>query len=319
MEQWQPSASLSHLRLRAQVLSQIRQFFIERQVLEVETPILSQHTVTDLHIDSFKTLYHQGQQQRNYYLQTSPEYAMKRLLAAGSGPIFQISKAFRNSEEGSRHNPEFTLLEWYRPGFNHFDLMNEMDELLQTVANTLPAERLTYQEVFQHTLHLDPYNSTLAQLHLYAQQQSLNIPYLENKDALLQLLLTHCIEPQLGHERPLFLYHFPTSQAALAKINQTSVPAVAERFEVYIRGIELANGFHELTDPTEQFNRFETDQRLRHQQGKTIIDIDMRLIQALQQGLPPCAGVALGLDRWLMLIANASRVDEVLSFAWERA
>ena len=313
---WQPTAPLSHLRLRAQLLSQIRQFFVERQVLEVETPLLSQHTVTDQYIDSFKTTYRNGNDEQAYYLQTSPEYAMKRLLAAGSGSIFQITKAFRNGEIGNQHNPEFSLLEWYRVGFNHHDLMDEVDALLQHVMGTTQAERISYQALFMHTLNIDPQDCELSALLAAIKSHKIHVsPSVQDKDTLLQLLLTHLIEPTLGIKAPLFLYDFPATQAALARIHN----GVAARFEVYIAGMELANGFHELTNAEEQLHRFHTDQHHRKCCNKEVPNIDQRLISALQHGLPDCAGVALGLDRLLTLLTKTTHIKNILSFSWEHA
>ena len=301
------------------MLSQIRDFFKARNVLEVETPLLSQHTVTDRYISSFKTHYQNNTDNRTYYLQTSPEYAMKRLLAAGSGSIFQICKAFRNGECGHQHNPEFTLLEWYRPAFNHHDLMNEMDALLQTLLRTPSAERITYAHLFIRTLNINPHTCTLNELHAAIDQQALSIASpVDDKDTLLQLLLTHCIEPQLGQQAPTFVYDFPVSQAALAKIRRDKIP-VAERFEVYIQGVELANGFHELTDAKEQRARFQKEQHDRQQRGEPPIEMDERLITALQHGLPDCAGVALGIDRLLMILSKSEKIDDIISFTWSRA
>lgn len=313
---WQPTSSLINIHARAKMLSQIRQFFAERQVLEVETPLLSQHTVTDLYIESFKTTYKNNNRHQTYYLQTSPEYAMKRLLAAGSGSIFQICKAFRNGERGQQHNPEFSMLEWYRVGFNHHDLMNEMDELLQILMNAPKAERISYKDLFISTLNIDPHACDLQQLQDLIKQHKINITTsINDKDTLLQLLLTHYIEPTLGLQAPLFLYNFPASQAALAKIHN----GVAERFEVYIEGVELANGFYELTNPAEQLDRFQTEQAQRNHSNDNSLMIDERLIAALEHGLPDCAGVALGLDRLLMLLTKANMIKDVLSFAWEEA
>ena len=254
---WQPTASFSHLRLRAKLLTAIRQFFSKRSVLEIETPLLSQHTVTDCHIESFSTDYKAGNSKHTYYLQTSPEYAMKRLLAAGSGPIFQICKAFRNGETGRQHNPEFTLLEWYQPNYDHHKLMDEIDEFLQSILKTKPAERKSYQTLFQEYLAIDPLQCELKQCQQLLEKHHLGVTHIAHldSDTCLQLLLSHLIEPQLGHKTPLFLYDFPSTQAALAKIRPDS-PPVAERFELYIQGTEIAYGFHELTDANEQKKRF---------------------------------------------------------------
>ena len=314
MIDWQPSASIATLQQRAHILHQIRQFFHERAIMEVETPLLCQHTVTDPYIDSFAIANHQPP----YYLQTSPEYAMKRLLAAGSGPIYQISKAFRQEEQGSLHNPEFTLLEWYRPDFDHHALMDEIDALLQRLLKTPAAEKVSYRDLFLMHLDIDPHNCDPdSLLHLVQQRVELSTTTGLTGDDCLNLLLTHVIEPTLGHKAPVFIYDYPASQAALAKIRQGS-PSVAERFELYIDGIELANGFHELQDANEQYHRFNQDLTIRRKLNKASPTIDRRFIASLEAGLPDCSGVALGLDRLIMLACKHSTVNTSISFDWQR-
>ena len=318
MTAWQPTTSLRNLRLRVKLLACVRDFFAKRNVLEVETPLLSQHTVTDVHIDSFQTTYQNGKNTQHYFLQTSPEYAMKRLLAAGSGSIFQICKAFRNSESGQQHNPEFTMLEWYRPDFTHHELMTEVDALLQLLLNTAPAERVSYQDLWIKKIGINPHDCELIELQRCIAKQGLTITSpIDDKDTLLQLLMSHAIEPTLGLQAPLFIYDYPITQAALAKISGN--PPVAERFEAYFQGVELANGFHELTDATEQFTRFQREQDKRKAMHRLVPTIDARFIDALTHGLPSCSGVAVGLDRLLMIMANAKTITEVISFPWERA
>jgi len=314
---WQPNAPLINLRLRASVLARIRQFFADREVMEVETPALSQFTVTDRHIASLTVV---TPNDGHYYLQTSPEYAMKRLLAAGSGCIYQICKAFRANEEGQRHNPEFTMLEWYRIGFDHHRLMNEIDDFLQHVLKMPPTQRMSYAQLFQHYLHLDIFYSPDEVLRNCIQQAGwMNAPVERlDRDTCLQLLMSHAIEPQLGFDAPLFVYDFPSSQAALARLSHTQ-PCVAERFELYIQGIEIANGFHELTDADEQKQRFLRDQVKRREHNQPIPNIDPRFLAALENGLPDCAGVALGIDRLIMLAAQARHIDEIISFNWRRS
>lgn len=321
---WQPTASIENLRLRAETLTKIRAFFAARVVLEVETPLLCPATVTDVHLQSFVTTYQPGGNlpTETLYLQTSPEFAMKRLLAAGSGAIFQICKAFRNDGESGRiHNPEFTMLEWYRPGFSHHDLMNEVDELLQTILNTQPAERLSYAEVFKQHADLDPHQSSVTELkrtvHNLAGPELAAYNF-EDRDTWLHLLMTHVIEPKIGHKKPTFIYDFPISQAALARIRHED-PPVAERFEVYFDGVELANGFHELTDAKEQQQRFENDLLKREKLDYPSVPIDCAFLAALQHGLPQCAGVALGIDRLIMLAAKTHSLDDVISFPLLRA
>ncbi len=318
---WQPTATLTHLRERANLIAKIRHFFAERNVLEVDTPLLSHHTVTDPHVVGIPAIYTEigSTEEKILYLQTSPEYAMKRLLAAGSGAIYQICKAFRQGEVGRVHNPEFTMLEWYRPGFDHHALMDDMDALLQVILQTLPAERVCYADLFQQHLGVNPHAADAAQLEKIAQQKNISFTgKLADRDAWLDLLWTHCIEPVVGQERPIFLYDFPASQAALAKVRDEN-PPVASRFEVYFKGVELANGFHELQDAAEQEARFQRDLLFRQQHGLPEKNIDTRFIAALKNGLPDCAGVALGIDRVIMLALKCQRVADVVSFAFERA
>lgn len=308
----------NHLILRAKLYSKIRAFFAERNIIEVETPLLCQHTVTDPHIESFAVPIENKTTNTvtHYFLQTSPEYAMKRLLAANSGPIYQICKAFRVGESGHQHNPEFTMLEWYRPGFNHHDLMNEIDLFLQYTIDTPSSEKITYQQLFFQHLEIDPLNIDLLSLKKIIAEKNIAINTTDlNHDTCLQILLSHLIEPHLGIEKPLFLYDFPPSQAALAKLNG----AVAERFELYIHGSEIANGFHELTDPAEQIMRFQKNQMDRKWHHQFIPEIDHYLINALESGLPACAGVAIGIDRLLMQYANTNMIHDVIAFPFHCA
>lgn len=319
---WMPTASIEQLKKRALLLARIRQFFLERDVLEVDTPVMSHATVTDIHLHTFQTQfvgpgYADGSR---LYLMTSPEFHMKRLLAAGSGSIYQINKAFRNEENGRYHNPEFTMLEWYRVGFDHHDLMDEMDTLLQSVLNTGEAERLTYQNAFITVLGVCPLQGTMSELKQAADKLGLSdiAQPEEDRDTLLQLLFSVGVEPHIGQQVPVFVYDFPASQAALAKINSQD-PRVADRFEVYFKGIELANGFHELDNPTEQLARFKQDNAKRQQMGLPEQPIDYHLIRALESGLPECAGVALGIDRLIMLALNEDHIDQVTAFPFPRA
>tara|TARA_R110000751_G_scaffold116604_2_gene216482 strand:+ start:253554 stop:254561 length:1008 start_codon:yes stop_codon:yes gene_type:complete len=321
-EKWQPSASIDVLKQRALVLQKIRAFFALRDVLEVDTPALSHATVTDEHLHSFSTqfIHPFAPKAATLYLQTSPEFAMKRLLSAGSGAIYQICKSFRNEETGRFHNPEFTMLEWYRPGFNHLQLMSEIDELIQTVLGCETAERVTYQDSFKQHLNCDPLTATLTEIKTLANQYGYGelAANESNKDTLLMLLFSQHVEPQIGRDRPCFVMDFPASQAALAKISPTN-PLVAERFELYFRGVELANGFHELTDGAEQRRRFEGDNTKRQNNGQDIMPIDENFIAAINAGLPNCAGVALGIDRLLMLALDCSRIEQVIAFENSRA
>lgn len=319
---WAPCASINTLKQRAAILRTIREFFYTRNVMEVETPSLSSASVTDVHLASFSTQFvgpgHAGG--LPLYLQTSPEFAMKRLLAAGSGAIFQLCKAFRNEEAGSHHNPEFTMLEWYRPGFDEFALMDEMDELMQLILDVEPAERLTYQQAFEQVLSLDPLTATLSQLQALACDHGFaDIAKNEtNKDTLLQLLFCMKVEPTIGQTKPCFVYHFPASQAALAKICEHD-NRVAGRFELYYKNMELANGFNELTNAKEQAKRFDEDNAYRAANGLNHVPMDKRLIAALEHGLPQCAGVAMGIDRLVMLATEKETIKEVIAFDVDRA
>ncbi|WP_441257160.1 elongation factor P--(R)-beta-lysine ligase [Vibrio sp. Vf1514] len=320
--EWMPTASIEQLKQRAALLSRIRQFFAERDVLEVDTPAMSHATVTDVHLHTFQTQfvgpgYATG---RHLHLMTSPEFHMKRLLAAGSGSIYQMAKAFRNEENGRYHNPEFTMLEWYRVGFDHHDLMDEMDALLQMTLQTGASERLTYQQAFLTVLGVCPLEGSMAELKQAAASLGLSdIAEPEtDRDTLLQLLFSMGVEGNIGQHVPAFVYDFPASQAALAKINPNDA-RVADRFEVYFKGIELANGFHELDNPREQLARFEADNAKRIDMGLASQPIDYHLIAALDAGLPACAGVALGIDRLIMLALGEDHIDKVTAFPFPRA
>ena len=341
---WRPTASMEALRIRAEVMAKIRAFFADRGVLEVETPLLASAPVTDLHLAALSTRYRgPGHDDgRRLWLQTSPEFAMKRLLAAGSGPIYQLGKAFRDGEAGSRHNPEFTILEWYRPGWNQHQLMDEVAELLAVVigegrdskqgrrqqsaagveakAEDSGSERITYAEAFQRFVGVDPHTAGIETLAARAGELlGHNPPDLGNdRDSWLELLLSHIVEPKLGRGGPTFVYDFPASQAALARIRPGD-PPVAERFEAWVEGVELANGYHELTDHAEQQRRFETDLDARRNRGLADVPVDHRLLAAMKHGLPDCAGVAIGVDRLVMLAADVDRIDEVIAFPIDRA
>jgi lysyl-tRNA synthetase class 2 len=333
MLNWKPTASLEAIRARAQLYADIRSFFAKRDVLEVDTPLLCEHAVTDLHIQAIPALYSDvptGMDAKTYYLQTSPEFAMKRLLSAGMGSMYQLCKAFRNGEQGRLHNPEFTMLEWYRVGWDHHQLMGEIDELLNFILKTKPAKRLSYQALFLEHLNFDPHTVSLEELSKIAEQAGVTMAVV-NKDELtkddwLNLLMTHVIEPKLKGSSPFFIYDYPVSQAALAKIrpllkDKSAIPPimVAERFEVYVDGLELANGYHELCDAATQLQRFQQDIQHREEKNLPYMKIDNRFIQAMCEGLPACAGVALGVDRLLMLRLKADKLEEVLSFPIEIA
>lgn len=312
---WQPSATLENLKLRAEIVAKTRAFFAKRNVLEVETPLLGRGTIPDPNIQSIATQI-RGCQNETFYLQTSPEFPMKRLLSAGVGSIYQICKAFRDGEVGSRHNPEFTMLEWYRVGFDHHAMMDEMDDLLAEILVLPKAIRFSYRDVFLHYLDVDPFTANIDLLRNCAEQQKLgDLECLKSADidTWLTLLISYCIEPKLGFDAPVFIYDFPPTQAALARIRPGQY-AMAERFELFIQGMELANGFHELADANEQRKRFEQDLVKRAENNLDLVAIDENLLEALKNGLPDCAGVAIGFDRILMLAAKTKNIADVISF-----
>ncbi|QIQ21712.1 elongation factor P--(R)-beta-lysine ligase [Zophobihabitans entericus] len=321
---WQPDAPIANLLKRTKIINKIRQFFADRGVIEVETPILSHAAVTDVHLASFHTEYFtpgtpNDQKGQALSLITSPEYHMKRLIAAGSGPIYQICKCFRNEEAGRYHNPEFTMLEWYRIQFDMLQIINEVDDLLQIILDCEPAEQITYQKAFQRHLDIDPLSDDRDTL--IAAVNNLNLGFETtdvDNDTLLQFLFTFGVEPQIGLEKPIVVYNFPASQAALAEIS-TEDNRVAKRFEFYYKGVELANGFKELVEVEEQRHRFEKDNQIRQEKGLPEQVIDENFLSALTAGLPNCAGVALGLDRLIMLALEAQSLKDVMSFTIDKA
>lgn len=319
---WQPTAPIANLLKRAKIVNEIRHFFADRGVLEVETPTMSQATVTDVHLRAFETQFTGpgAAQGITLYLMTSPEYHMKRLLAAGSGPIYQMGRSYRNEEAGRYHNPEFTMLEWYRPHYDMYRLINEVDDLLQQTLECESAESLSYQQAFLRYLDIDPLTAEKDKLREVAAKLDVsNIADTEeDRDIISQLLFMVGVEPHIGLEKPTFIYHFPASQASLAEISSED-HRVAERFEVYYKGVELANGFRELTDATEQRQRFERDNRKRASMGLPEQPIDENLLAALEHGFPECAGVALGIDRLIMLALGAERISDVIAFPVDRA
>ena len=323
---WRPTASHDMLRLRAELLARIRSFFAGRNILEVDTPALSCAASTDPALQSFTTDYSgpgcvPG---TSYYLHTSPEFPMKRLLAAGAGSIYQLCKVFRDGEYGAQHNPEFTLLEWYRTGFDHLDLMDEVEQLLTAVlAGIAPLDSVhhwTYRELFLQFADIDPFTVLPGELKARLESESDITPVGLSEDDLdcwLDLVMTHIIEPELGPGL-VFVRDYPASQAALARL-RPGTPPVAARFEAYLNGIELANGFHELADAAEQRVRFEHDLE-RRRQGKLVdVAMDARLLSALESGLPDCAGVALGVDRLLMIASGANCLRDVIAFPFDSA
>ncbi len=288
--------------------------------MEVETPACSAAAVTDPVLESLATGCSTPGSGR-LFLHTSPEFPMKRLLAAGAGPIYQVCRVFRDGERGRLHNPEFTLLEWYRPGFDHRRLMGEVADLVRVALDRdLPDERATYGELFRLHLKFDPHRADAGAARARALAAGIHgAGSLQlDRDGWLDLLMTHCVEPRLPGDRLTFVYDYPASQAALARVRPGS-PPVAERFELYFGAMELANGFHELVDAAEQRRRFEGELRERRRLGLGAVPVDERLLAALEAGLPPCAGVALGLDRLLMCLVGADHIDQVLAFPLERA
>jgi elongation factor P--(R)-beta-lysine ligase len=320
MTDWRPSAPLAALKRRAELLVTTRGFFAARGVLEVETPLLGAHTVTDPHLESIPAL---PRASPPGYLQTSPEYAMKRLLAAGAPDLYQICKAFRDGERGRHHNREFTIVEWYRRGFDALQLMDEVEALLRTLLGAqlvgVPV-RVSYRDALQKTCGLDPFTAGLPALaaHAHAHLGELPAGLEADRDGLLDLIVAALVGPLLGREGLCFVYDYPASQAALARL-KPGAPEVAARFEAYLHGLELCNGFEELGDAAEQRRRFAQDAQLRRTRSQPVPAPDERLLGALGAGLPDCAGVALGLDRVLMLALGCADMREVIAFPEELA
>jgi len=317
--EWRPTASPESLAARADVLRTIRRFFRDRGVMEVETPLLSQGTIPDAGIDVFRLPGVDDAPDR--YLQTSPESAMKRLLAAGSGDIFQICKAFRQGEAGRHHNPEFTLLEWYRLDWDHVALIREVAELLGTVLTSDGWQVWPYRALFVELLGVDPMDEqtslkTLADL---AHSRVGSVPEGLDRDAVLDLLMSHCIEPGISDWGMVFITDFPPSQAAMARCAPVDNVDVAARFECYVHGKELANGYWEQTDPDALDKQLQAENTRRQQRGLPQRPIDERLLAAHRHGLPACAGVALGVDRLLALKSGTHNLAETISFDWDRA
>jgi lysyl-tRNA synthetase class 2 len=325
MMDWRPTASREMLQLRAALLTRARAFFAARGLLEVDTPIVVNAPVTDVHIHSARVMLEPvagGEAIRQpYFLHTSPEYAMKRLIAAGAGDIYQICHVVRALERGRLHNAEFTLIEWYRAGYSLDVLMSEVEALVrELLAGAVPAaaaERVTYREAFLRSLAVDPFTAPIAQLTEHAQRAGFG-GTTPDRDELLELLMSTVVGPGLGQRGLTFVTAYPASQAALARLDPLD-PRAAQRFELYCGGIELANGFHELASAREQRQRFECDVAERRRLELPSTALDERLLAALEAGLPDCCGVALGFDRALMLAAGAEHIDAILPFPIERA
>lgn len=336
-----PSASLLTLQRRAELIALIRQVFRDHGYWEVETPILSSDIVLDAWLEPFVTGYLSDPQRwqaggQPRYLQTSPEAHMKRLVAAGATAIFQFSRVFRNGEQGARHNPEFTMLEWYRVGDDHHRQMDFVEDLVRSVLiasqsfrgdfTTWEAagrfERLTYDEAFERYVGLRVLKLPTSELRPLCHRHHLNPPDSlanEDRDGWLNFLLAELIEPKLGRDRPTFLYDYPASQAALARVAEQEGSLVAERFELYLTGWELCNGYHELTDAESLRQRTLQQAALRKSAGLRSLPGPERLRQAMQAGLPACSGVALGVDRLIMLALGAGSIGEVIAFPFDRA
>lgn len=317
MVNWQPGASLATLRQRAKLLTTIRKFFADRDILEIETPLLSSATATDVHLTSLTTKLSNLIESKTYFLQTSPEFAMKRLLANDVGPIFQICKAFRGDSPTSLHNPEFSILEWYQPGFAMEKLMDEVADLIDATIGVNKITRLSYLEVFKGKLGVNPHVCSLEELAELANSRiDINSCDL-NFSEYLDLVMTTLIEPELPEY--CFIFDYPKSQAALSVVeSDADGNVIAKRFELYCRGMEIANGYLELTDPVEQRRRLETDNVNRSVKGLPQLPIDENLIAALDAGMPNTSGVALGLDRLLMVIDEINDIDKALAFSIKR-
>lgn len=329
-----PTASLRTLELRARALAATRRFLDARGYFEVDVPLVSADRVIDPHLAPFAVLPVDTAPPAvergcvpTHHLQTSVEFGMKRLLAAGARAIYQLSHVFRAGERGPRHNPEFTMLEWYRIGDTHIEQMAETEalvaELFALCGQSLPVPfgRLTYQQAFERSLGIDPLRASVAELARVATEQEVAVPEShdpQDRDGWLNLLLALCVEPHLGVTRAEFVCDYPASQGALARL-RPGEPPVAERFELYLRGVELCNGYHELTSAHELRQRIAAESDRRAREGLPALPVHNRLLDSMEHGLPPCAGTALGFDRVLMLAVGASRIDEVIPFPWDRA
>ena len=323
-----PSANIEMLRKRAMIVRQLRKFFDDRNFFEVETPLLSHDIVVDRYIHPISISKNEvtgaspdssGSTQR-LWLQTSPEFAMKRIVAAGAQAIYQITKSFRQAEQGKRHNPEFTMLEWYRVGDDLIRGMELLAELVETILEKPKSELMTYQEAFIKYACVDPFKSSTEEMQAVLSTHGTTIqePETLGRDGWLNLLLSEIVEPFLGKESPTIIYDWPASQSALAIVRDGD-PPVAERFEIYVDGIELANGYHELLDPDELVRRNSMNNQGRVKDGAPLLPESSRLLEAMRHGLPQCSGVALGVDRIVMLATGAASIEDVIAFPIDRA
>jgi lysyl-tRNA synthetase class 2 len=315
--QWQATASWQALEQRAETLQQIRQFFSDKGVLEVETPVLMRGATTDVYLDSIQANVDVSGVSETLYFQTSPEFALKRLVATHKQSVYQIAKAFRNGEAGNRHNPEFTMLEWYRPGMSFDGLMKEVAALVSGLLGVKAVEFHSYRELFSERVGVDPFACNVDFLQRACLEKAGCDMAGEPLEACLDLLMSHCVEPDLGHGALTFVYDFPAGQAALSKIHEVNGVKVARRFELYVNGSELANGYDELLDAKEQEVRFKEDNQQRKVLGKSEMPWDEKLVQALGTGLPECCGVALGIERLLMVRYGYQRISDVMAFPFD--
>ena len=315
MSEWEPSAGIDELRARAAMLADVRAFLSSRSVLEVDTPSLGQFAITDPNIELFEVATPDGTR----FLQSSPEYAMKRLLASGSGDIFQLGKVFRAGEHGGRHKPEFVLLEWYRVDWTHYQLMREVAELIAETLRFSTWQIWSLSALLDHFCQINLHDATELELKVAAENAGIDVVGDLDKLDYLDLLMTHVVEPGIESWGLVFIVDFLEQQAALSRIIERGGHSVAARFEAYVQGVELANGYWEESDPNILTRRFEADNGLRASRGQPVREIDERLISASRAGVPDCAGVAVGFDRLLMLSQVRSELSQVMPFSWPLA
>lgn len=337
--EWRPSASSHNLKKYARMLQDIRAYFLKQNVLEVSVPCIASSTSPATHLDSIRVedpLFRDlaGGSEQTYFLQTSPEFFMKRLLSSGSGPIYRMGPSFRRGELSSRHNPEFTMLEWYRPGWDFHRLIGEVEGLVIAILGEMEFERMSYRELFSEYVGFDPHNASVNQLAQFARQklgyqprepdkvspEPDNASVVEQtKDEWLELIFSGYVLPRTTH-RSLVIVEFPAGQAELSEIALDNLgEVVAHRFELYVNGVELANGYQELTDPGELQRRFDLWNEQRQRLGKQVVRPDIRLIEAQKSGLPRCSGVALGVDRLAMCLLGSPEISDALTFPIDRA
>lgn len=323
---FEPTASLEALQYRSQLLRKIRGFFEAQQFLEVETPLISRDTVVDRYIEPVRVpqsnvLEGRASNARDLFLQTSPEFGMKRLLASGATAIFQICKAFRKGEAGRRHNPEFTMLEWYRVGDDYFAGIKLLADFAKRILEVEQVTQVTYRDAFLRYSSVDPFESSVDQLQFVCESNGIDVSSFvedQDRDSWLNLIMSELVEPQLGISCPAIVYDWPASQAALAKVRCEDFE-YAERFELYVNGFELANGYHELLDADELLHRSEKVNCQRQEDGHKPLPTQSGLLKAMRHGLPACSGVALGVDRLMMLLCDATSIGEVIAFPFDRA